>query len=77
VLFAAGAIEGVLGEPMANLLKLAVTLSMAAPSLLLLAAKDRHREHVLVPSSGFAGHFDTGVKSSVSSPRLLNDTKLG
>jgi glutathione-regulated potassium-efflux system protein KefB len=33
-LFAADAIQGVMGEPMANLLKIAVTLSMAATSLL-------------------------------------------
>jgi hypothetical protein len=31
----------------------------------------------LVPSSSFAGDFETGVKSSVSSQRMLNDTKLG
>ncbi len=36
VLFAAGALEGVIGRPMANLLTLAVTLSMAATPLLLL-----------------------------------------
>lgn len=36
VLFAAGAVQGVIGQPMANLLTLAVTLSMAATPLLLL-----------------------------------------
>ena len=36
VLFAAGALEGVIDRPMANLLTLAVTLSMAATPLLLL-----------------------------------------
>jgi monovalent cation:proton antiporter-2 (CPA2) family protein len=36
VLFAAGALEGVIGRPLANLLTLAVTLSMAATPLLLL-----------------------------------------
>ena len=36
VLFAAGAVQGVIGQPMASLLTLAVTLSMAATPLLLL-----------------------------------------
>ena len=39
VLFAAGAIQGVIGEPIANLLTLAVTLSMAAQSLALFIDK--------------------------------------
>jgi Kef-type K+ transport system membrane component KefB len=37
VLFSAGAVEGVIGQPLASLLTLAVTLSMAATPVLLLA----------------------------------------
>ena len=36
VLFAVGVIQGMIGEPLVHLLKLAVTLSMAAQSLALL-----------------------------------------
>ena len=39
VLFVAGAIQSVVGEPLVHLIKLAVTLSMAAQSLVFLSTK--------------------------------------
>ena len=39
VLFAVGAIQSVIGEPLVHLIKLAVTLSMAAQSLVFLSTK--------------------------------------
>jgi Kef-type K+ transport system membrane component KefB len=62
VLFAAGAIQGVVGEPMVNLLKLAVTLSMVATSLLLFIAEAASRASKPEPPPAqpkkFAGHVD-------------------
>ena len=39
VLFAVGVLQGMIGEPFVHLLKLVVTLSMAAPSLALISTK--------------------------------------